>query len=196
MRLILRSPNGGKATRTTNLRAPKDPAPTFEQPAEVRNAPSLGTLPHLSPCLPPAEQDLVIALAGFSDRSHDMCPHAFHHSPINTCYRNSAMTLLMHIDPFVDWLHINFRRAVYQVPDTVMSHLGHVAEVYWNAGGQYGPGGHGQSLWAFWLYFINRCQNLPNPWGSQKGTAGKTRQNDPNDLLMHIFVTAQRQLSR
>ena len=199
LKLRLRPRKGDPAQQITKNQKPTDPAPTLEQPSEVKSAPSFGPLPPFSPHLAAAESELAAALGPSSIRGYDVPPHAFSHQPANTCYRNSAMTLLMHIDPFVNWLHINFRRAVAVegIDETTMGHLGHVAEDYWDTSTHNRRGGGKQSLWVFWQYFTTR-QNSPRipfqPWGAQASIRSLTRRNDPSDFIMQVFENAQTHL--
>ena len=195
LKLRLRLPKESPVHQTTMSQKPTDPAPTLQQPPEVKSAPSFGPLPPLSPRLAAAERDLAAALGPSSIRGYDVHPHAFSHQPANTCYRNSAMTLLMHIDPFVNWLHVNFRRAVTAEGtfETTMGHLGHIAEDYWDINTHTRRGG-GKQSWVFWQYFTTPQTNPRisfQPWGAQAGIHGLTRQNDPSDFIIHVFQNAQ-----
>ena len=76
---------------------------------------------------------LSVARLGFPQRSPDRQPYMFA-NPNVMCYRNSALAMLLNIEPFVGWLRLYHKVSLAgtgEHPESIMSYLYRMAQVYW-----------------------------------------------------------------
>lgn len=76
---------------------------------------------------------LEVARQGLPGRAPERQPYMFT-NPHNMCYRNSALVMLLNIDPVLGWLRLYSQVSLAGkegAPETIMSYLNKMAQVYW-----------------------------------------------------------------
>ena len=111
-------------------------------------------------------------------------------NPLNMCYRNSVLAMLLNIKPFLGWLHLYNQVSLAgksSSPDTIMSYLFKLVEVYWLSDNQ---SRHfleiaidSNIMPAFWTDFNDRWK-----WGRPNS------QEDASEFLDHLWTQARAEI--
>jgi len=156
------------------------------------NAPdSLGKLPPDPQTSPGTDRQFegILATSGLQDDRTE--PRAFTHDLPTVCYRNSLATLLMHIEPFVNWLNCYYHPSDHPVPTTIMCHLGRLVQAYWRGDD---PSGvlrfDHPSMPNFWKHITTKTIMNHAPWDAND------LEQDPCDLLHHFMEIGVEELFR
>ena len=130
---------------------------------------------------------LSVARKGLPGKMPDRQPFMFHNPNNILCYRNSILAMLLNIEPFVGWLHLNYGvssagKECY--PHSIPSYLYQVAEAYWLSADP-SP----RALEAATDPII-----LADFWGDLNGRwqwRGPSTQEDPSEFLDHMWSQAR-----
>lgn len=132
---------------------------------------------------------LKVVRHGLPGRTPGRQPYMFI-NPNTMCYRNSALAMLLNIEPFLGWLHLHSQVSLAGrdgYPETIMSYLYKIAEAYWLS-----PESSQQSLEiaidrdiipAFWADVNVRWR-----WGKPHS------QEDVSEFLDHLWTQARMEI--
>ena len=163
--------------KKTESREPRFPSPTISD----------------GPPVPAPRQALTRVITRFARSGlpgfNDARPIGFP-AEYNMCYRNSALSLLMNVTPFVGYLdHLSVRGR--NTGDNVLIELGDMAAAYWSGGSdeqrRQRLRGSIDRLWAHLLYFNNDDMDTV-AWGPFLDSEQRETQQDAGDFLQNMLV--------
>lgn len=132
---------------------------------------------------------LEVARRGLPGRLSVRQPYMFI-NPLNMCYRNSVLAMLLNIEPFLGWLRLYSQVSPAgkgSVPETIMSYLYKLVKAYWLSDD---PSRHfleiaidGNIMPALWTDFNTRWQ-----WERPDS------QEDVSEFLDHLWTQARAEI--
>ena len=132
---------------------------------------------------------LSVARLGFPERTPDRQPYMFA-NPNFMCYRNSALAMLLNIEPFMGWLRLYHKVCLAgtgEHPESIMSYLYRIAQTSWLS--------HDTSEW--FLDIAIDEEIIPHFWNdlNNRWQWGKPRsQEDVSEFLDHLWNEARREI--